>query len=121
MKLHLDAPGGTNLIRAYAPGQLRVGDVTLITSAIVSATTLAPWRPASIAELAGVDLEPLYALTPEVVLLGTGQRQQFPDPALLATLYARRIGVEIMATSAACRTYNVLVAEGRSVVAALIL
>jgi uncharacterized protein len=121
MKLHLDAPGGTNLIRGYAPGQLRVGEATLTTSVIVSATTLAPWRPGSVAELASIDLEPLYALAPEVVLLGTGSHQQFPDPALLAGLYSRRIGVEVMHTAAACRTYNVLVAEGRSVAAALML
>ena len=120
MKLHLDAPGGTNMIRAYSPGQLRVGDVTMTSSALVAATTLEPWRPASVAELSSADLEPLYALAPEVVLLGTGARQQFPDAALLAALYARRIGVEVMDTPAACRTYNVLVAEGRSVVAALI-
>jgi uncharacterized protein len=120
MKLHLDAPGGTNMIRGYAPGQLRVGDAILTSSALVAATTLEAWRPASVADLTSEDLEPLYALAPEVVLLGTGARQQFPDAALLATLYARRIGVEIMDTPAACRTYNVLVAEGRSVVAALI-
>jgi uncharacterized protein len=120
MKLHLDTPGGTNMIRGYAPGQLRVGDATLTTSALIAATTLEAWRPTSVADLTSEDLEPLYALAPEVVLLGTGARQQFPEPALLATLHARRIGVEIMDTPAACRTYNVLVAEGRSVVAALI-
>jgi len=120
MKLHLDAPAGTNMIKGYAPGQLRVGNATLTSSALVAATTLLPWRPASVADLTSADLEPLYTLAPEVVLLGTGARQQFPDAALLATLHARRIGVEIMDTPAACRTYNVLVAEGRSVVAALI-
>ena len=120
MKLHLDTPGGTNVIRGYAPGQLRVGDKTLSTSTIVSARALSAWNPATIAEMTTADLEPLFALAPEVVLLGTGARQTFPEPSLLAALYARRIGVEVMDTPAACRTYNVLVAEGRAAVAALI-
>lgn len=121
MKLHLDAPGGTYLIRGYSPGRLLVGDITLTRSAIVTATTIAAWRPADLAEVTGADLEPLYALAPDVVLLGTGAQQRFPDTALLAALYSRRIGIEVMATGAACRTYNVLAAEGRSVAAALLL
>ncbi len=121
MKLHLDAPAGAHLIRGYAPGALRVGDRTLTTSAIVSpAALLAPWRPVSFADLVSADFEPLLDLAPEVVLLGTGPRQQFPSQSLLALLYERRIGVEIMDTAAACRTYNLLVAEGRAVAAALI-
>ena len=66
------------------------------------------------------DLEPLLGLAPEVVLLGTGARQHFPDAQVLRILHQQRIGVEVMDTSAACRTYNVLVTEGRSVAAALI-
>jgi uncharacterized protein len=121
MKLHLDAPAGAHLIRGYAPGALRVGDRTLTTSAIVSpGTLLVPWRPASFADLMSTDFEPLLDLAPEVVLLGTGPRQQFPAPSLLALLYERRIGVEIMDTAAACRTYNLLVADNRAVAAALI-
>jgi len=59
-------------------------------------------------------------LQPEVLLIGTGARQVFPGTALIAELYALRLGFEIMDTAAACRTYNVLVAEGRDVAAALI-
>jgi len=121
MKLHLDAPRGTYLIRSYAPGQLLVGEATLHTSTIVSATTLTAWRPATIDDLTEADLEPLYTLAPEVVLLGTGAQQRFPAATLLAALFSRRVGVEVMDTRAACRTYNVLVAEGRSVAAALML
>lgn len=62
----------------------------------------------------------MLGLAPEVVLLGTGARQQFPDPVLLGILHAQRIGVEVMDTAAACRTFNVLVTEGRPVAAALI-
>jgi uncharacterized protein len=121
MKLQLDNPAGTNLIRSYGPGQLRIGERTHATSVIVTATALiAPWRPATAQDLGAADLEPLLGLAPEVVLLGTGTRQQFPDPQVLRILYEQRIGVEVMDTAAACRTYNVLVTEGRSVAAALI-
>jgi uncharacterized protein len=121
MKLHLENPAGTHLVRSYGPGQLRIGERTHTTSVIVTARTLiAPWRPASADELLAVDLEPLLGLAPEVVLLGTGPRQQFPAAGILRILYEQRIGVEVMDTSAACRTYNVLVTEGRAVAAALI-
>jgi uncharacterized protein len=121
MKFHLDVPGGVNVIRGYGPGQLRIGDQVHDRSVIVTATTLvSPWRPAAAHDLIPADLEPLLALAIEVVLLGTGPRQHFPDPALLRPLYERKIGVEIMDTPAACRTFNVLVAEGRPVAAALI-
>lgn len=121
MKLQLENPAGTNLVRSYGAGQIRIGEKTYDTSLIVNAgTILAPWRPSSAAELTSVDLEPLLGLGPEVVLLGTGARQQFPDTQVLRLLYEQGIGVEIMDTSAACRTYNVLVTEGRNVAAALI-
>lgn len=121
MKLQLEDRAGTNLIRGYGPGQLRIGESVHATSLIVSATVvIAPWRPASALDLATADLEPLLGLAPEVVLLGTGARQQFPAAQVLRLLYEQRIGVEVMDTSAACRTYNVLVSEGRNVAAALI-
>lgn len=121
MKLQLDNPAGTNLIRGYGPGQLRIGETTHSTSLIVNASVvIAPWRPLTAQELTIEDLEPLLGLGPEVVLLGTGARQQFPDAQVLRLLYEQRIGVEVMDTSAACRTYNVLVTEGRNVAAALI-
>ena len=71
-------------------------------------------------DLAPADLVPVLELQPEVLLIGSGPRQKFPDRGTLAALYESRIGFEIMDTGAACRTYNVLVAEGRSVAAALI-
>jgi uncharacterized protein len=121
MKLQLENPPGTNLIRSYGPGQLRIGDVLHSGSVIVTATTvIAPWRPATVPELTPADLEALLGLGPEVVLLGTGARQQFPDMQVLRILHEQRIGVEVMDTAAACRTYNVLVTEGRNVAAALI-
>ena len=121
MKFHLEAPAGVLFVRGYQPGQLRVGERTFASSVIVTATTVIEgWRPASVLELTAADLEPVLGLAPDVVLLGTGSHQQFPDHRILQILYEQRIGVEIMDTSAACRTFNVLVGEGRPVVAALI-
>ena len=121
MKFHRDAPGGVNLVRGYGPGQLRVGEQVHSSSVILTATTiLAPWRPASAQDIVIGDFEPLLGLGVEVVLLGTGPRQHFPEPQVLRALYERQIGIEVMDTSAACRTFNVLVTEGRLVAAALI-
>jgi uncharacterized protein len=121
MKFTLDRPAAAHVVRSYAPGLIRIGDRDLATSVIVTASTLIePWRPRRMADLAAVDLEPVLALRPEVLLIGSGERQVFPAPDLLAALYAARLGFEIMATGAACRTYNVLVAEGREVAAALL-
>jgi uncharacterized protein len=122
MKFTLDHPGTLHVVRGYAPGQLRIGELEYSRSVIVSATTLIDdWRPQHIAELTAADLEPALALRPQVLLLGSGARQVFPSPELLAQLYAARIGFEVMDTGAACRTYNVLVGEGREVAAALLI
>ena len=121
MKFHLDAPGGVHQVRGYVPGQLRVNDRTHTASLILTATALIePWRPTSAADITSADLEPLLGLAPEVVLLGTGAGQRFPGPEVLRILHEQRIGIEVMDTAAACRTFNVLVAEGRAVAAALI-
>jgi len=122
MKFTLDRPATPHVVRAYAPGLIRIGEREFARSVIVSAQALVDdWRPQHVGELVAADLEPALALQPEVLLLGSGARQVFPAPDLLAQLYAARIGFEVMDTGAACRTYNVLVAEGRAVAAALII
>ena len=122
MKFTLDRPATLYVVRGYSPGLLRIGQRELTRSVIVSAASLIDdWRPQNIGELAAEDLEPALALRPEVLLLGSGARQVFPPHELLSRLHAARIGVEIMDTGAACRTYNVLVGEGRAVAAALII
>ena len=121
MKFTLDRPGTAHVVRAYAPGLIRIGERDIATSVIVTASTLLePWRPRRVDELAAGDFEPAVALAPEVLLIGTGPRQVFPPAAILAALHRARIGFEVMDTSAACRTYNVLLAEDRRVAAALI-
>ena len=122
MKFSLDRPAGTYLIGSYAPGEVRIGERSLRQSLIVTAASLVEdWRPRTMDDLQPIDLEPILALRPAVLLFGSGPRQQFPERAVLASLYAARVGFEIMDSGAACRTYNVLVAEGREVAAALML
>lgn len=120
MKLTMDARRAANHVRAYTADGFHIGPREFTGSVIVSATTLVEnWRPRSMDELTVADLEPALALSPEILLIGGGARQPLPDPGLLAGLYRSRVGFEIMTTGAACRTYNLMLAEGRAVVAAL--
>jgi uncharacterized protein len=120
MRLTDDRTGGAFLVRSYAPGEVRVGDAVLHRSCVISAERLIDdWRPQTLDELSAADLEAVFALQPEIVVLGSGARQRFPDTKLLAAILERGIGCEVMDTGAACRTYNVLVSESRRAVAAL--
>lgn len=120
MKLDLDRNTG-NTIRAVAGDEILVGTgryrVPLI---VTSERVIANWAPPGIARLGLADLDPVLALEPEVILLGTGTTQRFPPPALLATLLGRRVGIEVMNTAAACRTFNVLASEYRRVAVVLL-
>ncbi|MEA3640760.1 MAG: Mth938-like domain-containing protein [Lamprobacter sp.] len=109
------------LIEAHEPGQVRIqGQHYQGTLALTAGRILTDWGPAQFEQLTSAHFEVIAALAPQVVVLGTGARQRFPDPALYACLFAQGIGIEIMDTGAACRTYNILAGEGRRVVAALI-
>ncbi|MBI5255341.1 MAG: Mth938-like domain-containing protein [Burkholderiales bacterium] len=122
MKFHPDHLAGTNVITRHAPGELWVGTTRFERSVLVPwVGTVLEWPPAEPQELSAAHFEAILALGPELVIFGSGQRLQFVSPALTRALIERRIGVETMDTAAACRTYNVLVAEGRTVVAALLL
>ncbi len=122
MKITLDQPATIHVVRAYGPGVVRIGDRSFERSVIVTPGRLVEgWRPLSIADLCEQDLEPLLRLRPEVVLIGSGLRQVFPGREMMAALYSSGLGFEVMDTGAACRTYNVLAAEGREVAAALII
>lgn len=81
----------------------------------------AAWPVASFDALTPANFEQIEATQPDVVILGTGLRQRFVHPRLTASLMARRIGIECMDNKAACRTYNILMVEGRKVVLALIM
>jgi uncharacterized protein len=80
-----------------------------------------PWDVTAFEDLTNAHFEAIEAELPDVVILGTGARQRFIHPRLIAALTARRIGVECMDNKAACRTYNILMGEGRKVTLALIL
>ena len=120
MKLHASAPGTYNLITAYGAGYVAVNGRRHESSLVVLAEKTLPWGPGSFDALKGEDFEPLRALPVDIILLGTGPRQRFPDPVLTAPLREARIGLEVMDLQAACRTYNILVSEERRVAAALL-
>ena len=81
---------------------------------------LRDWAPTHIDNLNAEHFDAILELRPELVLLGTGSRLTFPSPQILSALHRQRIGVEVMDTAAACRTYNILMGEGRLVVAGLL-
>lgn len=121
MKIHLDTGAGKHLIRAYEVGHVQIDQTRYNHSVLVLPDSVQPWAPDSFAELTAVHLEKLASLKPEIVLLGTGSRLRFPATSWLARLMSMHIGIECMDTGAACRTYNLLMSEGRLVVAALLL
>jgi len=122
MKLHLSRPEGANQITGYGPDFVAVNGVRYDRSVIVTAASVhTDWGVSDSASLAADHIARLLELQPEIVLLGTGTRSRFPHPAVLRPLIDARIGYEVMTTGAACRTYGVLTAEGRKVLAALIL
>ena len=121
MKLHLAATAG-NLVTGAGPGWLRIGGVDYRESLLLTPETLVGgWAPGGFAGLSERDFAPLVELAPEVVVFGSGAKLAFPRPALLRALTDAGIGVEVMDTPAACRTYNILAGEGRRVAAALLL
>ncbi len=121
MKLHADTPTALNTVTAYGPGFIEINKVRHASAVLLTPDRVEPWAVASFEALGEADLERLRVLAPEVALLGTGSRQRFPHPRLSRALSEARIGLEVMTTAAACRTYNILMAEGRKVAAALLL
>ena len=118
MRFTRELPANVNLIRNHSAEGILVGDQCLRTSFLVSATELiADWRPRAVRELIPEDFATALEWQPEIVLLGTGARQEFPAREIHSTLLSRGIGFEVMDTGAACRTFNVLVGESRRVVA----
>ena len=126
MRFTRDATSGIYLIRSYGGGELRINDTVYRGAVIVSAAALlnephiGTFDALLSDELWGADVSRIMALEPEVLLLGTGARQIFPPLEFGARFLRKGIGLEVMDTGAACRTYNVLVAEQRRVVAVLL-
>ncbi len=113
---------GANVIEAYDEGRVRINGRDYARSIAVSARHIElDWGPDDLGALSVAHLEAVLGDATQVLILGTGTRQRFPAPEVQFALLERGIGVEVMDTGAACRTYNILVSEGRDVVAALLL
>jgi uncharacterized protein len=121
MKLHLTQAEGQNLITSYGEGWVEINRKRYTHSLIVlPESIIEDWQVSDFEGLTIEHFQKLAALKPEVVLLGTGTKHRFIHPRLTAPLTALGISVECMDTAAACRTYNILMSEGRQVAANLI-
>jgi uncharacterized protein len=120
LKLHLANPGDTKLFTGYAEDHVLVNRERYDKSlAVLAEEVRTDWDAACFEALNETHFEYFLSLKPEVLLLGTGKAQRFPHPRLYRMLTDAGIGVECMDTPAACRTYNILVAEDRRVIAAI--
>jgi uncharacterized protein len=121
MKLTLAARTDINQIRSHGSGDIQVADATYAAPLIVGASALVTdWAPRSITALDAAWLEPIFALGPEVVIIGMPAPVTWPPAAVRALFGARHVGLEVMEFGAACRTFNVLAQEDRRVVLALL-
>ena len=121
MKFHLSTSEG-NAFTGHGPGFVRLGVIEYRENVIVTPDQIITgWAPKGFAVLAADDFAAIVALRPEVALLGTGASIRFPQPRITQVLTDARIGLEVMDTPAACRTFNILAAEGRRVAAAILL
>jgi uncharacterized protein len=121
MRFTQDSSSTRNLIRSYAPGEIKINDRIFHHSLIVGPSSIAPGPAVTDAgELTAAHTADIVALAPELVLVGTGVRQVFPAAEFGAQFLRAGIGFEVMDTGAACRTFNVLVTEQRRVVALLL-
>ncbi len=122
MKIALDNASALNVIKSYEPGRVRIRGEVFTSSLVVLPNQLFPeWQPVAAAELRSADLALVVDQRPEVLILGTGETQVFPDPAVFVTLMELGIGFEVMDNAAACRTFNILLAEDRRAALALML
>jgi uncharacterized protein len=122
MKLHSSSTQQYQTVTGYDAAGVEINaqryDFSLL---VMPETPPRPWSVARFEDLAAADFEQIAADSPDVVILGTGERQRFVHPRLIASLAAKRVGVECMDSHAACRTYNILMGEGRKVTLALII
>ena len=121
MKLHTDPRTG-NTVTAHGEGYVAINGQRHSGSLIVQPERIdTQWQASGVDTLAPAHFEQLLATGADILILGTGKRQQFPPLALLKPVIAAGRTVDVMDTSAACRTYNILMSEGRAVAAALII
>ena len=122
MKLQPDKQPSLNTVSAYGPNYIEINAQRYTNSLLLSPESpVIEWSCTRFEDIKTEDFEQIAKLEPAVVIFGSGERIRFPKPALIAPLITRNIGIETMDLQAACRTYNVLMAEGRKVVAALLI
>jgi uncharacterized protein len=124
MKLYQDKNASSNVVTGYGNDYVMISKIRHEGNVLVSAASvLSGWAPKAGGDLAGLraeDLAQVAGLGAEILIVGTGRRQRFPQPQLMRPLVEARIGFEFMDFAAACRTYNILVGEGRAVVLGLL-
>jgi uncharacterized protein len=120
VKLQASSPSALNTFSGYGEGFVLINGQRHAGSMIVMPERMQPWDVAGFDALKEADFQVFLELKLEILLLGTGPKQRFPHPRLTRALAQRRIGVEVMDLQAACRTYNILMAEERIVAAALL-
>jgi uncharacterized protein len=121
LKLQSDPHSGANTITGYGDGYIEITKIPYSHAVLLSSDgEILEWDIKSFEELSSSDFAQMASLKPELIIIGTGKRQRFPRPELLKTLIEAKLGFEIMDSQAACRTYNILVGEGRQVLLALI-
>jgi uncharacterized protein len=122
MKFHLEKAEGRNLFTGYGDGYVTVNHQRFERPVLVTPdAAVHEWDAPGFDALTPAHFEALLQLKPEIVIFGTGAALRFPRPELTRTLAAAGVGLEVMDTKAACRTYNILMAEGRQVLAAVLL
>jgi uncharacterized protein len=121
VKLQSDPHSGANTITGYGDGYIEINKIPYSHSVLLSSDgEILEWAIKSFDDLSPADFTQMASLKPELIIIGTGKRQRFPKPELLKTLIEAKVGFEVMDSQAACRTYNILVGEGRQVLLALI-
>ncbi|MBU3589737.1 MTH938/NDUFAF3 family protein [Polynucleobacter sp. 80A-SIGWE] len=121
MKLQSDPHSGANTITGYGDDYIEINKIPYSHAVLLSSDgEILEWAIKTFDDLTPADFTQMASLKPELIIIGTGKRQRFPKPELLKTLIEAKIGFEVMDSQAACRTYNILVGEGRQVLLALI-
>jgi len=122
LKLHLFSSASKNIFTGHGADYVKVNNQRFEQAIVVTPEqVLLDWPAQRFETLAEADFRYFLALQPEVLLIGTGRQHRFAHPQLYRALTDAGVGVEFMDTPAACRTYNILVAEDRKVVAAILL
>lgn len=122
LKLHLSKPVEKNIFSGYGSGYVVVNNKKYENSMITMPDKIiADWQASTVEKLTEEHFKLLIPYEPEIILLGTGATLRFPSPLVTKNLLESKIGFEVMDTNAACRTYNILMAEGRNVAAALLI